>query len=165
MGTTLAAAVEEVAVFVHGKAAIRVAVKGDAAVQLMLFHIGDKLLHMRRAAVIVDIHAVGRAGQHLAAHAERRKQLFCRYRRRAVGAIDGNMQPVQLHRHGGQQITDIVVCRLFADRHSADRAADRRRQLHSVIEHDRLDLLLQRVGQLIALAVEDLNAVIFTGIM
>ena len=52
-------AVDLRAVFVHGKAAVCVAVKRDAQRVIALAHPLGELLEMRRAALVVDVDAVG----------------------------------------------------------------------------------------------------------
>ena len=121
---------------------------------------------MGRAAVVVDIHAVRRVGEHVALRAQFGKQRLRGHRGGTVRAVQRNAQAFErVFRHRTLHMIHIIPQCLGRGGNRADLAAGGELGLFLVIEHDRLDLLLERVGQLIAGAAENLDAVEFAGVV
>ena len=122
---------------------------------------------MGGTALVVDVHPVGVGVDHVGAElGEAVEQAGGGGVGSAVGAVHQDAQSGQVAGDGGLQMVDVVQGGLL--RHIAH-LADLRSRLagHVVVgkEDDVLDLLLQLVGQLEALAVEDLDAVVLKGVV
>ena len=101
----------------------------------------------------------------LALCAEQRKQHRSRCRSRAVAAVNRDAQAIGAPLYGAYQMVCIISCGVFDPNDPANLPAflDRRQLLF--IQNDSFDLILKRVGELVALAVEYLDAVILDRIV
>ena len=158
-------AVDDFAVFVHGKAAVGVAVKRDARVDLMHLHIFHKRFHMGGTAVIVDVRAVRLIMQHVHLGAELRKQCFRRHRGGAVRAVERDFKACQREVHRGLHVIDVIAQRVRRIRHRAEVAVCGQRRQSRFAEDQRLNALLKVVRQLVAVAAENFNAVILVRVV
>ena len=158
-------AVDEVALVVDRKAAVRVAVERDARVEVVFLDVGHQRLHVGRAAVVVDVDAVGVVREHMALGAKFGKELFGRAGGRAVRAVDRNLHAGQRKRDGALNVVDIIAHDVRRGRDGADIAAGRRGRGQLFVEDDRLNLFFQSIGQLIAVAGKDLDAVKLAGVV
>ena len=154
-------AVDHLALLVDDDDAIGVSVERDADVGAHLAHLGDEGVGVGRAAVVVDVAAVGldsdlddlgaqlpqRLGRHLVAG--------------AVGAIDDDAQPVeaQLARQRALGEFDVAFLRAFDSRCTAN-CLGGDQQFGGVGVDQLLDLLLGVVRQLVAFGIEQLDAVV-----
>ena len=122
---------------------------------------------MGGAALVVDVHPVGVGVDHISAElGEAVEQTGGSGVGGAVGAVHQDTQSGQVTGDGALQMVDVVQGGLL--RHIAH-LADLRSRLagHVVVgkEDDVLDLLLQLVGQLEALAVENFDPVVLKGVV
>ena len=88
-------AVDHAPALVHGQAAVGIAVVGKAHVQALLHHMALQTLHMRGAAVDVDVKAIGRGIDHAHVGTERVKHRLGHRGSRAVGAVDTDFDALQ----------------------------------------------------------------------
>ncbi len=154
-------AVDDLALLVDDDDAVGVAVERDADVGAHFAHLGDQRLRLGRAALVVDVAAVRldadlddlgaqlpqRLGRHLVAG--------------AVGAIDDDAQTVeaQVLRQRALGELDIALLRALNARGAAD-AFGRGEQVGGVGVDQLLDAPLGVVGQLVAVGIEQLDAVV-----
>ena len=118
---------------------------------------------MCRAAVFVDIDAVGRYAQVLCLKREAREQLFRRRACCAVGAVEGDLDRLQtVHRRC--QMVQIHIHQLRAVVNPADFSVRAGRKL-SLLQNQRLNFRLQLVAELEALRREHLDAVMLKRIV
>ena len=106
-----------------------------------------------RAAADVDVRAIRLVADCGHVRAELREGLRCEPGVGAVRAIDADAQAAEIGAESFDDVLQIAVCR---DAHLVDVAASRGRGVEQ-----RLDLFLLNVGQLLAVAVEELHAVVF----
>ena len=145
---------------------VGVAVERDADVGAHLAHLGAQRLRRGRAALEVDVVAVGldadldhlgaqlpqRVGRHLVAG--------------AVGAVDDDAQIVEADVAGERALGELDVALLRAlDALGAADAVGGRQQLGGRRLHQRLDLALGLVGELVAVGIEQLDAVVGVGVV
>ena len=84
-------AIDHAAALVHGQAAVGIAVVGKAHVQALLHHVALQTLHMRGAAVDVDVKTIRRGIDHAHVGAQRVEHRLGHRGRRAVGAVDADL--------------------------------------------------------------------------
>ena len=156
-------AVDDVAAVIDENRAVAVAVEGDAHGAAARHHRLGQLLGMGRTAGEVDVAAVGPVADHDRLEAEAVEQLRRDGRGRAVGAVDDDRERAGLGRLGKHrpQVIEVGVDQVGA-RHRAGLAGVR---VPRRVGDDRLDLALDRLGELLALAGEHLDAVVLVGIV
>ena len=159
--------VDEVAQLVHRQAPVCVAVKGDADVIAAGLDHGGQGIGVGGAALVVDVHPVGVGVDHVGAQlGEAVKQPGGGGGGRTVGAVHQDAQPTQGGVDGPLQVVDIVLRGLGGHiAHLADVPVGLAGHIVVAEEDDVLDLLLQLVRELKALAVEDLDAVMLEGVV
>ena len=146
-------AVDGLAVLVDREHAVAVAVEGDAEVEAAVAHGLLQQREVGRAAADVDVVAVGRIADRVHLRAALLECLRCEPGVRAVRAVDHDAQPAQI---GAEPLEDVLQVGVGRDLDVLDASlvdAGRRSE-------QRLDLLLGRVGQLVAMRVEELHAVV-----
>ena len=159
-------AVDDLALLVDDHHPVGVAVERDADVGAQLAHLVAERLRRGRAALVVDVVAVGldadldhlgaqlpqRVGRHLVAG--------------AVGAIDDDAQAVEadVARQRALGELDVALLRALDALGAADPVGGRQ-QVRGRRLHQRLDLALGLVGELVAVGVEQLDAVVGVGIV
>ena len=120
---------------------------------------------MRRAAVLVDVHAVRIAVDEVRLQVQAVKEHRRRGRGRAVGAVDKHAHAREVAVHARKQVLDIELLHLA---HAVEAAAD---LAAGLVGHGRarknqlLDPLLHLVRQLIAAAVENFDTVVLIRIV
>ena len=122
---------------------------------------------MGGAALLVDVHPVGVGVDDVGAQlGEAVKQPGGGGGGRAVGAVHQDAQPAQGGVDGPLQMVDVVLRGLGSHiAHLADVPVGLAGHVVVAEEDDVLDLLLQLVRELKALAVEDLDAVVLEGVV
>ena len=87
--------------------------------------------------------------------------------RRTVRTIEHDLQAVELHACRALHEVDVFTHILLAALDAADVLARRTRQLLARLDaaHEVLDLVLHSIGQLVAVAAEEFDAVVIEGIM
>ena len=124
---------DDITLIVDGKAAVGVAVKGEAHIEAVFHYEFLHLFDMGRTAVDIDIHAVGIVVYNISISAESVKHTFCHHPCRAVGAVEADLLALIGTGGKGYQIADIAV---------APRG----------IIHGAADLFSRRIGQAVPLA-------------
>ena len=152
-------AVDHTAALVHGQAAIGIAVVGKAHVQALLHHVALQALHMRGAAVHVDVKSVGRGVDHAHIGAQRVEHRLGHRGRRTVGAVDADLDALQRKVRARDERGNIAVATLHVVHRGADVVARGQRHLALAIDIV-LDELQHVLVHLKAVAVDELNAVI-----
>ena len=120
---------------------------------------------MGGSAVFVDVDAVGLVVEKHAVGPQGGKQTAGRGAGRSVGAVHRQAHAPQIHVGHVQQVADIIVHRVVTAGHPANIAAGGGGRRLRAVQDNRLDFLLQVVGQLIALAVENLDTIVFAGVV
>ena len=158
-------AVDHGAGLVDQQAAVGVSVVSDADIVSVVYHGLLQGFQVGRTAALVDIDAVGHGVHDVGTGLEAGKQLRRRCGRRAVGTVHADPQPGEVVFDCGAQMLDILRAGLL---HAADHGTDIAPALlrdRIFAEDEGFDLRLCRVGQFVALAVEDLDAVVLIGIV
>ena len=152
-------AVDHTAVLIHCQAAVGIAVVGKAHVQALLHHVALQALHMRGATVHIDVKSVGRGVDHAHVGTQRVEHRLGHRGRRAVGAIQADLDALQRKVRARDERGNVAVATL----HVIDRSANvvARGQRHPALAIDViLDELQHVLVHLKAVAVDELNAVI-----
>ena len=159
-------AVDLLSGFVYHQATVCVAVKCDAEIIAARLHHGPEAVQMGGAAAVIDVHSIRVGMDHIGMQVgETVKQTRGGGGSGAVGAVHQNVQARKVCVHRGDQIVDVVLRLLLV---GIDDPADLTVGLErhgGPAQDDLLDLSLQRVGELEAPMVEDLDAVVFKGIV
>ena len=158
-------AVHHVPLLVDHQASVRVAVKGNAQIVPAGGDHGGQAVQVGGAALEVDVHAVGLFVDEVGLDLEAGEEVRGRGRSGAVGAVDEHPQSAQIVLDRGGQMLDVLVFKVF---HAVDPLADVPALLdgHGVRGEDLgLHPFLQCVGELVAPAVEDLDAVVLKGVV
>ena len=145
-------AVDDVAVPVHGEHAVAVAVECHAEIESFALDEGLQRPQVGCTAVDVDVGAVRLVPDRLDAGAELLERLRREVGVRAVRTVDADAQPGEIGAETLEHVLEVAV-RRHAD--LVDLAAARPGPIEQ-----RLDLLLLAVGQLLAVPVEELDAVV-----
>ena len=119
---------------------------------------------MRRAAVAVDVRAVGRIADDIRIRAERVEDILCHHPRAAVGAVKADLHPLVRVRGQADEITDVAVAAGGIVLRAADVRARSKRDLQIAVEIV-LDLVNDALLHLFTGAVEQLDAVVRKGIV
>ena len=157
-------AVDDRAVFIHGQAAVGVAVEGKAHIQSVETDVLLQVLDVRRAAVTVDVRAVGRVADHIGVRAECIKDVFGHHPRAAVGAVKTDLHALVRVRGQADKIADIAVAAGGIVLRTADIRPRGKRDLLITVEI-RLDLIDDALLHLFTGAVEQLDAVVLVGVV
>ena len=160
-----AVAVDDLALFVHGEAAVRVAVEGEAGVQPVFHHILLQPLNVRGAAAGVDVHAVRLGVDDVRLGAERIEHGAADHPRAAVRAVERDAVLFKRARRKSGQIADIAVAPGIKVHGLADGVPRRGRQCGGSPVQICLQLRKQRVVHLFADSVHQLDAVVVKGIV
>ncbi len=155
-------AVDLVAVAVHRQAAVRVAVVRHAEVGAVLDDRGAQAGEVRGAAGVVDVEAVGVGADGDDLGTGPGERLRGDPGGRAVRAVDDDLEAVQAVRQHAHQVRDVVVEALVVVLDPAHTGAGRPvpRLTGAVRAVRALDAVLQLVGELVAAAGEELDAVV-----
>ncbi len=158
-------AVDDVAVLVREESAVGVAIEGDAHRGMANLDLRGDDLRVERTAVLVDVAAVGAGVGDDDFASEVREELRSNAGGGSVGAVDDDALAVEREaRDGGEEEADVVGAVGFV--HVRRRGLLRWRGRGSELAEDLvLNRELSRVGQLVAVGAEDLDAVILPGIV
>jgi hypothetical protein len=152
---------------VHHDDPVGVAVQRDADVGAALAHLARAGLGVQRAAAVVDVPAVGLVADAV----DRGAQLTEHQRRhavgRAVGGVDHHLHALQreLVGEGGLYEGHIAaggVVQALGRAHTRARGPPR---VQAAVQQQRLDLQLRLVRELEAVRAEQLDAVVFVGVV
>ena len=146
--------------------AVGVAVERDADVGAHLRDLGAERLRRGRAAFAVDVEAVGLDPDRDHVGAELPQRLRHHPVGGAVGAIDHDAQPVETERARQRALGEFDVAVVHAvDALGAAEIGALGELLGQVGIDQRLDLVLDLVGELVAVGPEQLDAVVVVGIV
>ena len=141
---------------VDGETAVGIAVKGHADVGLLAQHQRLEMIEVGGADTVVDVEAVRLGAGKDALAAKAAEYPAGRFARSTVGAVKHDAQPRQV----GVQLTDDMLHIVDRSDLAAGDAADIVITFTAAVFDLRLDLILDIVGQLEAVAIENLDAVV-----
>ena len=145
---------------------VGVPVVGDAEIGAAVDHGALEPLDMRRADAVVDVHAVRFGADHRDVGAGIGEDARRHARGRAIRAVEHDAEAAKRHRtartEGREEVERVAVLGVGEPVDVADGAAGRPQ--HRPVEL-RLDLVFDRVGQLVPAAGEDLDAVVGGGVV
>ncbi len=155
-------AVDDIAVRVDGEAAVGVSVVGDTHIGAGFEHGASQVVEVGRPDPVVDVHAVGRVADHGDASTRIREYLRRDAGGCAVGAVKHHVDALEAMRQAGEQVQHVAVFGVGEPADAADRRARRRELLHREVL---FDTVFDDVGELGAAAGEDLDAVVWRGVV
>ena len=153
-------AVDDLAVGGHGQAAVGVAVVGDPEVGALLpHHLGERR-EVGGSDAVVDVPAVGVAADRVHGRAGPAIDVGAGEGGRAVGAVDDQPEAGQRLVDGGEDVARVVLRRVGQVADAADVRAGGAVVGRGAADDRALDRRLERVGQLVPAAAEQLDAVV-----
>ncbi len=152
---------------VHGQAAVGVAVVGDAQVGAVLDDGGLEQVEVGGAAAVVDVEAVRHRADGDDLGPGPRERLGRDPVGRAVRLVEDDLQSVEAVGQDAHEMGDVLVEPLVVVADAADAGAGRAVPggAGAVLGVDGLDAVLQLVGELVAAAGEELDAVVGHGVV
>ena len=160
-------AVDNVAALVNAKATVGVAVVRNANRRVIAQDFKPQRFHVRGAAIVVDVDAVWLIAEQNQLRAQPLQNRRHSFVSRAVRAVQYNLHAVEAF---GGRVHDeayIVLQKILSTFDMPDALARRSLEvlarLH--IAHDLLNLVLDLIGKLVAVAAEKFNAVVPEGVM
>ena len=124
-----------------------------------------ELFEVGRAAVGVDISAVRFGVQDMALGSKPLEQQLRGAACRAVGAVERDSHAVERIERGAFQVVDVVLDGVRGARDATDILGRRELWFGLLVEHDRLDALLELILELIAVLVEYFDSVVLVGVV
>ena len=155
-------AVDDLSKLVNQQQAVGVAVQRNANVGAHFAHLGDERFRRGRADVVIDVEPVrfNADGDHF--RAQFPKRLRGHAIARAIGAIDDDAKAFQRQGARQSELGEFDVTRTHVVHAPRPSKIARARQLRAKIGlHQGFDLVLNLVGELVAVRPEDLDAVVF----
>ena len=147
------------ALLVAGKAAVRVAVKGDAAVEAARDDRLFEVIEVGAAHALVDVLTIRLHAQEGALGTQTGEQLLGHGSGSAVCAVDADVQAGQIAVDGLVQVVHIVLQAVVAAVHAAHLRTGLQFDARAVVINVDFDLVLHLVGQLVAGAGKNFDAV------
>ena len=157
-------AVADVPLLVHRQAAVRVSVKGEADIQLVLKHMLLKLFDVGGAAVDVDVQAVRVVGDHIGIGAEGVKNALGHHPGAAVGAVQADALALVGAGREGNQVAEIAVPAGGIVDGLADVGALGIGKLLIAVEIG-LDTVQEALFHLVAVGIDELDSVVVIGVV
>ena len=157
--------VYKIAVTVHRKTPVGVSVKGKTYIHSVRLDKGFKRLHVGRAAFVVYVYSVGMIVYDRHLGAKPFVKLFGTHRRRAVGTVQRHLHTVETDIHSGNNVIYIILNGIRHFYYPPDIFADGMRPVINSALHKLLDLVLKLVGKLKPRSAEQLDSVVFAGIV
>ena len=158
-------AVDGIPLLVHQQAAVGVAVEGDAQIVPAGNNAPGQGLQMGGAAAVVDVDAVRLRVDEVRLKRKRPEQVRRGGAGRAVGAVHQHPQAGQVAVDAAQQMLHIGAVQgvhtVVAAAHGAVHGSRKLRMVQDQVLHTPLHL----IGELVALGVEDLDAVVGIGVV
>ena len=147
---------------IEAEAAIRIAVVGDADVRPAFEHRTAQRVQMCRAAAVVDVHPVRECVDHLDVGTEAAQNLRHRLIRRTVRTVEDDLHPIKLLSTRAYHVVDVLIEEIVAVLHHADILPRRTCFMVAALQlaDKSLQLILHGIGQLVAVAAKELDAVI-----
>ena len=152
-------AVDHAAALIHGQATIGIAVVGKAHVQALLHHVALQALHVRRSTVDVNVETIGRGVNYAHVGAERVEHRLGHRGRRAVGAVQANLDTLQRKVGTCDERGNVAIAALHVVHRGTDVVARGQRHLALAIDVV-FDELQHVLVHLKAVAVDELDTVI-----
>ena len=160
---------DDITLIIDGKAAVGVAVEGKAHVKAVFHYEFLHLFDMGRAAVDIDIYAVGVVVYNISISAESVKHAFCHHPGRAVGTVETDLFALIGTGGKGYEITDIAVSARGIVHGAAYLLAGRIGQAVPLARGGLVDILLYAVKNIVAhflaSSVDELYSVVVIGIV
>ena len=155
------------AVFIDGNHAVAIAIEGEADVGFQFAHLGTEVLRVLRAAVVVDVHAVGFAMDGSDVGAEFAEDDGGGLVGGAVRAIEHDLRAFEGHRfrEGVFAEHDVAAHGVVDAVRLADFTGGGADVFHAPAGDEIFDFVLFGVGEFEAIAGEDLDAVVLIGIV
>ena len=157
-------AVDDIPLLVHRQAAVGIAVKGEAHIQVVRNHKAAQVLDMGRAAVDIDVQAVRIVGNHMGVGTQGVKNALGHHPGAAVGTVETDAHPFIRAGRKRDEIADIAVAPGGIVDGAADVGAGGIRQLFIRVDIG-LDAVQQFLLHLFAVGVNQLDAVVGIGIV
>ena len=155
---------DDVALFIHAQAAVRVTVKGKANIEAVVNNILLQMLDMGTAAVRVDVIAVRLGVDDIGLGAERVEHGLCDLPGGAVGTVETDLDVLEAVFRHRDQMTDIAVASGDIVDRTADSFALGNRDLQLAVDIV-LDLEDGLLVHLFPVAVEQLDTVVIVRIV
>ena len=155
-------AVDDLALLVDAEAAVGVAIMRDAEVRAVLEDSLLQGLEMRRAAAVVDVRAIRQRVDDLDIGTEAAQDFRHCLVGSAVGTVEHDLDAVEALLAGREHEFHVLVEKVRAVLDVADVLCRRARVVVVRLElvHDGLELILDGIRQLVAIAAEELDAVV-----
>ena len=153
-----------VALLIHAQAAVSIAVKGKTNVQTILHNELLEMLNVGAAAIGVDVVAIGGIVHHVGLGAQRFEHALGDLPGSAIGHIQTHLHILEAVLGHGNQVADVAVAARGIVHRAADLVALSNRHIHlavDVVFHQQDGFLVH----LLAVAVEQLDAVIIVGVV
>ena len=154
--------VEQRSRLIETEAAVRVAVVGDTDVRPAFEHRTAQGVQMRRAAAVVDVHPVRERVDHLDVGTEAAQHLRHRLIRCTVRTVEDDPHPIKPLGTRAHHVVDVLVEEVIAILHHADILSRWTRLMVAVLQlaDKSLQLVFYGIGQLVAVAAKEFDAVI-----
>ena len=157
--------VDDVALLVHRQAAVGVAVKGKAHVQVVLHHELLQAFQVSRAAISIDVGAVWIVVHHMGLRAQGVEDARGDAVGTAVGAVQADLQAAEGVDRLGDEVSHIAVAAFGVVDGTADLVLGGARQLFLRVVQIGFDLVDDALLHLLPFAVEQLDAVVVEGVV
>ena len=160
-----AVAVYYISLIVHSNTAVRITVIGKTGIAALLCYKFLKVFNMGRAAVCVDVQAIGLIVYHKGLSAQSVKYILCNGRSASVGTVQCHLPVFKGTCCNRDQISDIAVssgCKIHSTSNHIPLC--KRKLLHLPVQIA-LNLRNHCFFQLLSLFIDDLNAVVIIRIV
>ena len=160
-------AIDNLAFLIHTEAAVRIAIVRNTEVSTVFNDSLLQRLHMCRATVLIDVDAIRQRMDDLDLRAERTQH----FRHNLIGCtictVKDNLHAIETLLAGALDKLDVLVQQVRTIFDMTDAVANRTSKIIIVFElmHDDLELILDSIRQFVAVATEELDAVVVERVM
>ena len=154
-------AVYQIALFIDRKHTIRISVKRDTGIRLLVHNACLQLIHVGRSAVRIDVGSVRVGVNRHQFRAKIAERLDGRVIRRTLRAVHHDLFAVQIDRNTFFHKFHIFILQIKTVFDLSHAGSDRKYHVFHVVADQRFNLILQCIGKLVALPVEKFDAVKF----
>ncbi len=158
-------AVHQLSLVVHRKAAVRITVIGKAQITALLQHVLLQCFNVGAAAVQVDVQAIGFIVDDMGICTQRIEYGLCTRAGGAIGAVQRHLHALEGLGGQGNEVTDIAVPACREVHGATDMIPAGQRHLRGSAIQVILDLRDHVIGELLAVLIDDLEAVVIVGIV
>ena len=163
---------DDIPLLIHAQAAVSVAIEGKTDIQTVLHYELLQALNVGRTSIVIDIRAVRLVVDNISISSQSIEHRLCNVLAGAIGAVQANLDTLEGIDAQRDQITHITVAACHIVHSAADVLAVREGKLRPVLIKDielAVDVVLHQqqsfLGHFLAVAVDQLDAVIVVGIM